>query len=238
MNNYQNFAASRSAQERYFLDTLPLVRRIARRNFSLFCHDLAEEITQRVALKLWNWKQKRPDQLLSEEEWQKLANTAAHNEIKRFYLQRAQQRASRTDSIEIIDPQPETGNRRENILTGNSRAETHSLLIEIWKIIKNRTVREKYALLLKRPDFISHLLSSRCCRLQEIADELLMTREELGEIVKTLPLQDDEIGRRLSAKINCEASAETVKKARQRILAKLQIALTASENNENKTPFR
>jgi hypothetical protein len=43
-------------QEKYFLNTFPLIQRVASRRLSVYCQATVEDITQKVMFKLWNWK--------------------------------------------------------------------------------------------------------------------------------------------------------------------------------------
>lgn len=69
-------------QEKLLLDTMPVIKRIASSKLSFSYRDFIEDITQKVFLKLWNWKSRRENVVLNEEEWKKLANTATQNEIR------------------------------------------------------------------------------------------------------------------------------------------------------------
>lgn len=229
MNKENTVAAD---QEEYFLNTFPLITRIANKKLNGLCRDMVEDITQKVALKLWIWKNNRAERELSEEEWQRLANTAAQNEIKRFH---ADEKHDKLNISELTDVRfcPLLEKLQTVKTAGNSRAEVRSLLSEIWNTIRNQSLREKYALLLKTDEIINHLIVYRCVRREEIADILELSKPELDELLSRESLSDAAIAEVLAAKLNTEITAKHVLEARHRAKTKIKNALAEIKSKDN-----
>ena len=209
-----------ATQEKYFLNTFPLMNFLILQKLNSFYSDYLEDIKQKVALNLWKWKIRRPDKNLSEEEWAKLANTSTCNEIKRFHSDKMSHSASLSDISENNQAQLSDVLQTSSPL-GNTPTEAASLLSQIWQVIKEQTLREKFALLLRDRQIINHLISYKCCGIKEIAGVLELTTDEFLQLYRSLPFSDAEIGTYLGKKLETKVNAEQVSKARQRIRAKL-----------------
>lgn len=211
-----------ATQEKYFLNTFPLIHLILMHKLSAFCLDQVDDIKQKVALSLWKWLLRRPDKELTEEEWLKLSNTSTHNEIKHLWTTQMSQTISLS---EISESQP-SKNLPSTLQvpppTGNTKTETASLIKEYWKIIKKQTLMEKSSLLLENRKILVYLFSHRCCGIKEVAESLEITTDEFKKLYKSLPLSNDKIGLWLAPKLNKEIKADQISKARQRMRAKLK----------------
>lgn len=224
--------ATASAQEKYFLETLPLIRRLVGQKLNAYYRDAAEDISQKVILKLWKWKTRHPEREISEEEWRKLANTAAQNEIKTFYRHKSHRerqlpettengsRHAAEDALAAPDSPAE--------LAGNTRAELRSLLVYVWNLLAAQSLREKQALLLKSDELIIYLISYRCCGIRELAAALELKEEEFVALLPRLPLGNEEIGRLLESKLTSKVAPAQVIKARHRARAKLKRMLAVA----------
>lgn len=209
-----------ATQEKYFLNTFPLMNLIILQKLNALYLDYLEDIKQKVALSLWKWKVRRPEKELSEEEWAKLINTSTQNEIKRFHSDKMSRATSLSDVSE--------NSQAENLVVlqtssplGNTPTEAASLLLQIWQVIKEQTLREKFALLLRDREIINHLVSYKCCGINEVAATLELTTDEFLQVYRSLPFSDAEIGICLGKKLEKEVNAEQISKARQRMRAKL-----------------
>jgi DNA-directed RNA polymerase specialized sigma24 family protein len=229
MQNENLLAAS--AQEKYFLNTFPLIQRIASRRLSVYCQATVEDITQKVMLKLWSWKTARAGRELSEDEWGRLANIAAQNEIKRFYAGKQQREVPLAEIAENTDFRKLTEIAAEIEIEGNSEIELRSLLGQILKSVLDQSLREKYALLLKRRVLLNHLFSYQCCNIREAAEALDLTKEEFIKIYRSLPLSDADIAALLERNLQEPVTAENVLKARQRAKAKIRKALAGAHSH-------
>lgn len=187
-------------QENYFLQTSNLIRCIVNSKLNYYYHqsfvyhDAAEDITQKVLLKLWKWKIKRIDRHLTELEWFKLANTSAQNEVKRFQAQNFTR--NRQLSINHVADEFELHNTHllsPAQIEGNTNFETLTLVLKFWQAIKKLSKRQKYAILLTNTELISQLIVTNCCKLQDISNCIDLTKEELAQVIKELPLSDDRI---------------------------------------------
>lgn len=208
------------AQEKYFLNTFPLIRQIASRNLGVLNADAVEDISQTVALRLW--KGKKDDRVLSEEEWRKIANRATQNEIKRFCGSKFHKNVSLSEIEEDRFDSMINGCLQ---IAGNTDSEVRSTLKYLWKTIGNFSIRQKYALLFQKRDFIFELVSRKCCTIEEIADSLDVKREEFIWLSKRMPLSDEEIQRLLETKLCETVTIKQVWMARGKAKAKLAAAL-------------
>ena len=127
---------------------------------------------------------------LSSEDWKKVANVAAHNEIKSFYSSKYQRQTSLSE--QETDQERFQENNSGN-LPGNTGAEVRSILVQLWKALQILSLRQKYAFLLQKEEFITDLIHHNCCKKQEIADFLHLDYAEFDTILSSLPLTDDEI---------------------------------------------
>jgi len=221
-------------QEKYFLDTFPLIHHLASRKLSAHCHGTVEDIAQKVMLKLWSWKTLRSERELSEDEWRRIANTTTQNEIKRFYGDKSQREVSLSATKENGDFARLIEKLLQSEIEGNTDLELRSLLLQIWKSILNQSLREKYALLLKSRELLNRLFAHGCCKIKEATDVLDLTKEEFIEIYRSLPLSDADIAVLVERKLNQPTTSENVLKARQRARAKIRNDL-ACENINGKS---
>lgn len=229
MNKENDFASS--AQEKYFLDTFPLIHKIASQKLRISHPEEVEDITQKVKLGLWLWKRKRPADEYTQEEWLKIANTAVNNEIKTFFAE-CSRRANR---LSPIDENETSRLFAENLpkikLEGNTKMELYSLLLDLWRIIQNQSLIEHYALLFKKADLLVHLISYKCCPIREMAIKLKLSEEELDRIIRKLPFTDGEIVSLLKTAHNLNVTPQAIRKSRQRAAAKLRSAINETSHN-------
>lgn len=210
-----------SPQEKYFLNTFPLIRRIANRNLSISNPDAAEDIFQTVTLRLWNWKTKE-ERNLSEEEWCRYANRATRNEIKRFYGSKFRKEVQMP---EIEDYETVSIVEGFYLLAGNTESEALSFLKYLWKTIQELSIRQKYALLFQKQDLLFELVARKCCTIEEIAGSLALSREEFITLAGGSPLPNEAIQEILEIKTGDKITVKQVWMARGKAKAKLNAAL-------------
>ncbi len=213
-------------QEEYLIETFPLIRKIARKKLKLFSRDSIEDLVQTVALKLWRWKNGGNGHDMSNLEWQKLANKAAHNEVKNFYSQINPNKNDQQINVHRAGFPPGFSQGS----AGNTDHEVSSLLTAFWSVFCALSLREKYALLLKRPEFIHYLTFYRISDLQTIAETLELTTEKLGVLIDTFPLTDRDIASFLEQTLSEQITSKQVKEARLRAKTKLQNVLLEKGN--------
>ncbi|HRH44131.1 MAG TPA: hypothetical protein PKY82_21040 [Pyrinomonadaceae bacterium] len=211
-----------ATQEKYFLNTFPLINSIIFRKLNAFYTDYVEDIKQKVILSLWKWKLLRPEKELTEEEWGKLSNSSTNNEIKRFQKANMSQPTSLDEMTETGQGEVSAESLQTPSPVGNTRAEASSLLREVWKVIKKQSLREKFALLLQDREIINHLFLYECCDITEVAESLELSTDEFSKFYQRLPLSNTAIGLLLGQKLKKEIDGEQISKARQRIRKKLQ----------------
>jgi hypothetical protein len=215
-------------QDDYFLNTLPLIRRIAARKLRGHYHHAVEGIIQRVALKLWRWKLRYPQKELSADEWQRLANSATQNEVKNFYSSRLRKEISLS---EISEEEIVVLNKTQIEMPGDTSAELRSLQGQLWTAMQQLSVRQKYALLFRNADYIIDLIGNEVSSLREIAAALELSTEELKEIIVNLPLSDERIKKLLETKLQERITVKQVWAARNKAKLKLRNALRISNKN-------
>lgn len=218
-------------QEKYFLNALQLVRRIARQKLHGACRQAADDIVQQVSLNLCKFKGRREEEEeeqsspaaegLTQEEWLKLANTAARNEITSYF--RRKYRRER-----LFEEMPEEASDhfilfadQTAALEGNSRAEFASLLKQVWKLLETFSLRQKYAFILRNDDLIDDLISHECATLNEIAAFLELEAAEFYEIATVLPLPFEDIRHLIERKTGTTITVEQVWAAHAKARAKL-----------------
>lgn len=227
-----------STQEKYFLNTFPLINLIVLQNLNAYYSDYVEDIKQKVVLSLWKWKLSRSEKELTEVEWLKMANTSTRNEIKRFYSDQIHLSISLSDVKETDSGSKLSEKLQTPSPAGNTASEVDSLLRQTWEIVKNQTLREKYALLFKGREIINHLFYYKVCGIKEIADSLELTKDDFLKIYQTLPLSDYEISLLLAQNLQIKVTADNVVKSRQRIRAKLKkLQKTFHEQNIDERTF-
>jgi DNA-directed RNA polymerase specialized sigma24 family protein len=182
-------------QEEYFLQTTPLIRQITHSKLNSSYYDAVEDIAQKVLLKLWQWRVRRAANNLSADEWQRLANTATQNEIKTFYTRKFH---SEVPLSEVEDEgntnYKSSGDIASNEIEGNTNVETRSMIVFIWKAILDLSPRQRFALLLQKPELITQLIASGQCSVAEIGKILDLSESELLRILEELPYSDEQIG--------------------------------------------
>jgi DNA-directed RNA polymerase specialized sigma24 family protein len=210
-------------QEKLILETIPIIRKIAGSKLSSLHHDSIEDITQKVLLKLWKWKSSRSDKNLTADEWKKLANTATQNEVNTFYSHNSKKetRLSDTETTEELFFKVPTAK-----IEGNTELEVYSMLVCIWRVIQSFTLRQKYSILLQNQEFIVDLITTRCCKISEIADALTLEKDILAQIIRQLPLPDEDICKvfeqATGEKITPKQMWESRSKAKVKLLAELK----------------
>lgn len=224
----ENVFCSSARQDGCFLETLPLIRRIADCKLRGFYRQAVEGVVQRVALKLWKWKLRHPQKMLSEDDWQRLANRATHNEIKNFYSSRLRKEISLS---EISEEEIVVENKTQIEMTAEASAELRSLLTRLWTAAQQLSLRQKYAFLLRNADYIIDLIGNEVSSLNEIAESLELTGEELKEVIVNLPLADERIRSLLETKLQEKITAKQVWSARNKAKTKLRKALKISDSN-------
>jgi DNA-directed RNA polymerase specialized sigma24 family protein len=221
--NKENNADNSADQERLLLETIPIIKRIAGSKLSTFYHDSIEDITQKVLLKLWKWKNNGNDKTLTGEEWKKLANTATQNEVSTFYSHNSKKETRLSDteiSEELFFKVPTSK------IEGNTELEVYSILVCIWKVIQSFTLRQKYSILLQNQEFIVDLITTRCCKISDIASSLMLEKDVLAQLIRQLPLPDEEICKVFETatgeKITPKQMWESRSKAKVKLLAELK----------------
>jgi DNA-directed RNA polymerase specialized sigma24 family protein len=210
-------------QEQLLLETIPIIRRIAGSKLSALYHDSIEDITQKVLLKLWKWKSRRNDKNLTVEEWKKLANTATQNEVNTFYSHNSKKetRLSDTEIPEELFFKVPNAN-----IEGNTELEVYSILVCVWKVVQSFSLRQKYSILLQNQEFIVDLITTKCCKISEIADVLMLEKDVLAQIIRELPLPDEEIcnifEQATGEKITPKQMWESRSKGKVKLLAELK----------------
>ena len=225
-------------QETYLIDTFPLIKQIVSRQVTVSDIDEAEDLVQEVKLGLLIWKRNRSTNQYTREEWLKIANTSAYNEIRTFYSRRS----TNSLSLSTID-EDDICNCAKNSLSvtrleGSTNMELHSLLVKIWEVIQRQTLIEHYALLLKNDELFLHLLSYRGCDIKEMAEKLHLQEIDVEQLVKEVPLTDKQITVFLQTRLNRQTTPQALRKARQRATKTLQVAINgmSKTNNNGKTP--
>jgi DNA-directed RNA polymerase specialized sigma24 family protein len=210
-------------QEKLLLETIPVIRRIAGSKLSSFYHDAIEDITQKVLLKLWKWKSGRTDKNLTGEEWKKLANTATQNEVNTFYSHNSKKETRLSDTETTEDLFFKLPSSK---IEGNTELEVRSILVCVWKILQSFTLRQKYSILLQNQEFIVDLITVNCCKISDIADALNLEKGMLAQIIRQLPLPDEEICKVFETatgeKITPKQMWESRSKAKVKLLAELK----------------
>jgi hypothetical protein len=218
---FQNNINEESApQEEIPLKTFSFVQSLVKRKLGNFYADYVEDITQTVLLNLFKWKSKRIELEISEEDWLKIANVAAQNEVKSFYTHKWRREVP-TESDELN----QIADIAQNLKTeGNSDIEIRSLLNLIWETYKELSFKQKYSLILSNKDFIFELIANKCCGLSEISATLNMSESEFILLLEKIPFTDIEISQILEDYLKETVSARNVWKARTR--AKLNLIRT------------
>lgn len=162
---------------------------------------------------------------LSQDEWMRLANTAAHNEISSFFRSKYR-RESILNEASLENAARELSTQRKASAynlnpEGNSKVEITSLLQQIWKIVQTFSLRQKYAFLLQKEELIVSLLTHGCCRRKEIAEILDLDKTEFDKIFISLPLNDEAICNLFEEKSGTQLTLRQIWMARGKAKTKL-----------------
>ena len=206
------------AQREYFLETIPLIRSIAAHKIGRKYTSAVEDLVQKTALKLWSWQSKKEDLSLTREEWRRLANTAAQNEVKTFYKQKFHK--------EVPIPDHEGGQvfadkSGESRIEGNTGAESNSLMTFLWKAMQELSLRQRFALLLWDKAFIVNLIVGGCCTIGELATFFKLEEKSLRKLIKILPLSDSDLSELLKREFELEVTERQIWNARGKAKKKL-----------------
>lgn len=219
------------AQEKRILATFSYIHKIISRKLGSAHRDSIEDIKQRVFLKLWQWKIGQSEKNLSDEEWQKMAHVVANNEVADFFRKK--------DNRHILFSQMDEGTEEKvlsvestDMIAGNSLPEIRSLLALVWIVAQTLTLRQKYTYFLQYPDFIVEFIVVGCCSIKELAAYFNATEEKLSEIIDSLPLRDEKIGRLLEEILGEKIAPKQIWEARAKAKAKLASRLKDFIYNE------
>ncbi len=211
-----------SQQEEYFLNTFPLINQIILSKSGVVPSRFINDLIQQVRYKLWRWKQNQTEnQDLLFEEWQKLANVAAHHEIT-DYTRRRENQAVLFSELAEMEADFENQPFQPPSLEGDSRYESISLLLSLWQICQQLSIRQKYAFLLFHKNrFLELLLEFGCCSPPEIAQSLALSEAEFLLLLEQIPLKDDDIQRLLTNKTGEQVTVEQIWGARSKAKTRL-----------------
>jgi hypothetical protein len=217
MNEFLN-----STQLSYFLSTFPLVQKVINRYYSACPYLDQDDLAQDVMLGLLIWKRNRPQQDYLLTEWLKIAHRAARNRVFKASLARAVTIVTQS----LADDVPESGKKTLTThLEGNTDMELHQLINRIWNIIRTQSFIENYALLLKKSELSAYLLWYQAGGFEQMAVLLQLTDDELKWIIRQMPLSDPDISGFLLDTFAIETTPAALRKARQRALKELQLAV-------------
>lgn len=215
-----------TTQEKYFLETISLIKKITSGKLSYFYREAIEDVVQKVSLNLWKWKQQKDvvqeGVNLTQEEWFRLANTAVNNEIKSFY----QSRMHREIPIQEVEDHDfrYLKNNFSNI-SGNTNIEINSLLTLIWNEIRLLSLRQKYSFILQKEELIVDLIRYGCCVRKDIAHSLNFDCSEFDIILSKLPLSDKDIKEIIEIKLKTQITIKQIWRARNKAKQKLYVGL-------------
>jgi hypothetical protein len=220
-----------------FLNTFPIIRYYIRRYSNSFETAENEDLAQEVKLSLFSWKKKRSDRKYSLDEWLKIARRATRNEINDYQSKKIARQFSLSEMDDEQVCHHSQGKRLITQLEGNTTLELHLLVSKMWEVIKNQSFFENYALLLKNDELFSHLIFYRGCKRIELAEQLQLTEGELDEIIRQLPLSDNQISEFLDKRFQIKAIPTTIRKWRQRATDELHLAVNGKQKtNVNAKP--
>lgn len=219
-------------QQKYLLLVFPGIHKIISRRLGKAHRSSIEDIKQRVFLKLWRWKKEESEKNLSREEWQKLANVVARNEVTEFFREKYTRRDVLFSQMDEDAKTAVFSTESEEKLQGNTRAETCSQLKLVWKAAQTLTLRQKYTFFLQFRHFIIEFILCECCSIEELVRYFETNREELSRIIEKLPLSDDEIGRQLEQKLGEGLSPKQIWEARAKAKIKLAKILSGYISDE------
>lgn len=219
MNNENNPVISQ--QERYFLNTFPLIKKLIRSKSEILPPRVVEDLLQQVKYKLWKWKENYlQNRELSFEEWQKLANTTTRHETI-DYLRRKENQNLLFSEIAFEESFFLRPQFRQASAEGETGYEARTLLRLIWQRYLQLSLRQRYAFLLLKEDFVTFLLKYGCCTAGEIADSLGLEENEFIELLAKLPLSETEVSELLAEKQGENLTVGQVRTARSKAKANL-----------------
>lgn len=208
------------AQEKLILETFSYIHKIISRKLGSRHQDSVKDLEQRAFLKLWRWKLTHRENDLSGEEWQRMANVVAHNEVAEFF----REKYTRDVLFSQMDEQTKEevlSVESSNILAGNSVPEIRSLLALVWIAAQTLTLRQKYTYFLQYPDFIVEFIIVGCCSIEELTVYFETTEKKLSQMIDNLPLSDEKIGSLLEEVLSEKLSPKQIWEARAKAKAKL-----------------
>ena len=211
-----------SQQEKYFLNTFPLINNLILKKSNFIPPRFVNDLIQQVKFKLWRWKQNHlQDKELTLEEWKKIVNVATKNEIRDYYRRKENQNVLFSELIngeQIIEQR----SFQQPSVEENTRYESITLLLRIWQKYQYLSLRQKYAFLFHKYEFVTYLLKYGCCSPKDIADSLILGENEFVILLGQLPLTDTEILNLLVNKFGEELTVKQIWTARSKDKANLQ----------------
>lgn len=211
----ENYSVA-SQQEKYFLDTFPLINQIVFSKAGIVPTRFLEDLVQQVRLKLWKWKEKNKKfRQLNFEEWQRLANVVTKNEITDY--------SRRKDNQSVLfSEMEENGSSLTEFpdpfqVEGNSFYESMTFLLLVWGRFENLSLRQKYAFLIsKQENFLELLLKFGCCSPVEIAKTLVLSEAEFVILLGKFPLEYEDIQQILTKISGEQLTLEQISAARNK----------------------
>lgn len=221
------------AQE--LLRVIPLIRRVIRRNLNSRQRQAAEDIEQRVLLNLWQWRIRNSERSFSSLELEKIAARAAQRGVLLFYRENMRNKFSLIDYEDAANSLRDSYRNDRNSISevidhtvffmGSTKTEVASLARFLYQEIQKLSLRGRYALLLQKSDLIVHLLISKGCSIAEIAGILQLSRNEFLNVLRSLPLSDEQIGELGERQMGERLTAKQVWEARCRARLRIKKAL-------------
>lgn len=212
----------------------PLIERIIARRLGALYRDAVEDLKQKVFLKLLNRKKAHAAENLTKEEWRKLANVTAQNEVIDFFRAKYSRDVPFSQMNEAMELKVYSQQTPEPI-AGNSQPEVCSLLKLVWQAAQNLTLRQKYSYFLQFSDFIIEFIVCRCCSIEELARYFEVNEQGLSAIITELPLADASIGNLLERKLTVKIAPKQIWEARSK--AKMKLAASLKDSVFNERPF-
>jgi DNA-directed RNA polymerase specialized sigma24 family protein len=209
-------------QEKYFLNTFPLINQIILKKLGFIPSRFVDDLIQQIKFKLWRWKQNHlPEKELSSVEWEKIANVAAHNEVKDYRRRKENKNVLFSELAEDEQGFPLYFDQHTSI-EGETKYESMTLLILIWRKYQKLSLRQKYAFLFHKYEFVTFLLKFGCCTPAEIAETLTISENEFLILLEKIPLTDVEILHLWAEKSGEQITCEQVRTARSKAKIGLQ----------------
>lgn len=212
-----------SQQEKYFLNTFPLINQIILKKVGFVPSRLVDDLVQQVRFKLWRWKQTQQKEITFDE-WQRLANVAANNEVIDYQRKKENQNILFSELAEDQQSFPLRFHQQVSV-EGETNYESLTLLLLLWRKFQQLSLRQKYAFLLNKYEFVNFLLKFGCCTPKEVADSLALSENEFIELLKQIPLNDAAILNLLAEKFGEQLTEEQIWTARSKAKANLMKSL-------------